>query len=107
MRIVSLYAFTHSENVTQNLTKLAIWGGLELYVANICACLPSLRPLVLLGVSNFRAWKTGASKGSSSGSFGILDYPSRGSEKKKLPSDDGKNVSHLEMFTATSNDASI
>ncbi|KAI1146356.1 hypothetical protein F4825DRAFT_440998 [Nemania diffusa] len=104
MRIVSLYTFTHSHEITRNLPNLAIWGGLELYVANICACLPSLRPLVVLSVSNFRAWTTGASKGSGSSSVGLSDYPINGSGKRRIPSDDGKNFSHFESRTTASHD---
>ncbi|KAI0184191.1 hypothetical protein EV127DRAFT_350984, partial [Xylaria flabelliformis] len=62
IRILSLYKFTHSQNITRYLTDVAFWCGLELYVANTCACLPSLRPLLRLRVSNFRAWVTGAKK---------------------------------------------
>ncbi|GAP88122.1 putative CFEM-containing protein [Rosellinia necatrix] len=104
MRIVSLYKFTHSHDVTRNLPDLAIWGGLELYAANICACLPSLRPLVTLSVSSFKAWTTGASKTAGSASHGLPDYPMHGGGKKKLPSDDGNNLSQFDSRTATSND---
>ncbi|KAK0615717.1 hypothetical protein B0T17DRAFT_352214 [Bombardia bombarda] len=41
MRILSLYYFTHTENITQALVGAVIWNALELYVGNICACLPS------------------------------------------------------------------
>ncbi|KAI0454911.1 hypothetical protein F5B21DRAFT_524307 [Xylaria acuta] len=105
MRIVSLYTFTHSHDITRNLPNLAIWGGLELYAANICACLPSLRPLLTISVSNIRAWTTRASRGTGSTSLGLSDYPIHGSGKRKLPSDDGHiNLSEFELRTAKSND---
>jgi hypothetical protein len=97
MRIVSLYTFTHSTNVTANLPNLAIWGGLELYVAIICACIPSLRPLLTLSVSRIRAWTTGGSKGSGFSTLGPSDHRVPSDGKKKLPGDDSYSLKHLKM----------
>ncbi|KAI3326328.1 hypothetical protein HD806DRAFT_489988 [Xylariaceae sp. AK1471] len=98
MRIVSLHTFTHSTNATRNLPSLAIWGGLELYVALICACLPSLRPLLTLSVSHIKAWTTGG--GSKSRGFSTLGQSDHGNMisggKKKLLSDDSYSLQNVE-----------
>lgn len=55
-RIVSLYNLTHSTNPTRILPELVIWGGLELDVAIMCACLPSLGPLIKPVGSHLKSW---------------------------------------------------
>ncbi|KAI1828711.1 hypothetical protein F4861DRAFT_488910 [Xylaria intraflava] len=104
MRIIALYKFTHSTDITLNLPNLAIWGGLELYAANICACLPSLRPLLQLGVWNVRSWTSRGSKTTGATPLGVSDYPIKSSSRKRLASDDGYDLSQFEARTANSSD---
>ncbi|KAI0101962.1 hypothetical protein F4776DRAFT_676167 [Hypoxylon sp. NC0597] len=92
MRIVSLYTFTHSQNVTKDLPKIVIWGGLELYVATICACLPSLRPLMKLAFSRVRTWATRSTQGTKSSKTGGSDPRIYSDGKQRLPSNDIKHV---------------
>ncbi|MCJ1313398.1 hypothetical protein MMC25_007076 [Agyrium rufum] len=40
--------FLHTNDLTWNAVNFLIWTGMELYCAVICACLPSLRPLLPL-----------------------------------------------------------
>ncbi|KAI2635458.1 hypothetical protein GGS21DRAFT_543257 [Xylaria nigripes] len=101
MRLISLHTFTHSPNFTHNLGRLAIWGGLELYVAIICACLPSLRPLVKLSISGFQTLKT---RVSGSTPLSHSGYPIDGVARKKLPSEEGFGISQFEMRTVNGND---
>ncbi|KAI1211606.1 uncharacterized protein F4807DRAFT_418427 [Annulohypoxylon truncatum] len=85
LRIVALHKFIFSNNRTRDLTTLVIWGGMELYVAIICACLPSLRPLVQMTVTRFQSWATRGSQNSVSSSSGNQKYWIRSSSKKGLP----------------------
>ncbi|KAI1739148.1 hypothetical protein F4680DRAFT_422977 [Xylaria scruposa] len=103
-RIISIYKFTHSNDITHYLANVAFWGGLELYVANICACLPSLRPLLRPRFSDFRAWVTGAPKHSDATSQGVSDSHTQSSSRKRLANDDGFDRSHFEENPATYND---
>ncbi|KAK4232815.1 hypothetical protein C8A03DRAFT_48425 [Achaetomium macrosporum] len=68
MRIVTLYKFTHSTNPTRILPQLVIWEGLELDAAIVCACLPSLGPLLKPVGSRLKLWTTRVTKGSSGSS---------------------------------------
>ncbi|KAM7194830.1 hypothetical protein V8F33_007028 [Rhypophila sp. PSN 637] len=63
-RIVSLYNLTHSTNQTRIIPELVIWGGLELDVAIMCACLPSLGPLLKPLSSHLKSWMSQVSKNS-------------------------------------------
>jgi hypothetical protein len=81
MRLVSLYRFTHSHNVTRNLPDLAVWGGMELYVAIICACIPSLRPLMKLVFSRIQPWTSRGFKLIGTSSSGFSKYFMQGSSK--------------------------
>ncbi|KXX82065.1 hypothetical protein MMYC01_200938 [Madurella mycetomatis] len=72
MRVVALYNFTHSTNLTRRLPELVIWGGLELDVAIIVrACLPSLGPLLKPVGSHVKSWvsKSGGSSSDASRPF--------------------------------------
>jgi hypothetical protein len=72
---------------------------LELYVAIICACLPSLRPLLTLSVSHIKAWTTGGGGSKSRGfsELGPSDHRTMNSSgKKKLLSDDGYSLQNIE-----------
>ncbi|KAI1416670.1 hypothetical protein F5Y13DRAFT_120297 [Hypoxylon sp. FL1857] len=88
MRIVALHTFTHSQNLTRDLPGLVIWGGLELYVAIICACLPSLRPLMKVAFSQFRTWATRGSQATKSSPSGGSDPRIYSDGRKRLPSKD-------------------
>ncbi|KAM7215621.1 hypothetical protein V8F06_009008 [Rhypophila decipiens] len=67
-RIVSLYNLTHSTNQTRIIPELVIWGGLELDVAIMCACLPSLGPLLKPMASHLKSWVSQVSKNTSGNS---------------------------------------
>ncbi|KAI1331766.1 hypothetical protein F5Y16DRAFT_359204 [Xylariaceae sp. FL0255] len=54
MRIISLNTFAHSSNFSRPLFVVGLWSALELYLAVICACLPSLRPLFTLAKARIR-----------------------------------------------------
>ncbi|KAM7216060.1 hypothetical protein V8F06_008533, partial [Rhypophila decipiens] len=45
MRILVLRKFLTEPNISANFPSVTIWGGLDIHVSLICACLPSLRPL--------------------------------------------------------------
>ncbi|KAI1814011.1 hypothetical protein GGS20DRAFT_585934 [Poronia punctata] len=101
MRIVSLYRFTHSSNLTRNLPALAIWGGLELYVAIICASLPSLRPLLTLSLTRIKAWTTGGSRSTGFSALGPSDHRAQAGGQKKLLSDETYSLHYVEGDKAT------
>ncbi|KAK3324352.1 hypothetical protein B0T19DRAFT_228895 [Cercophora scortea] len=63
-RIIALRTFIDSGNFTSKYPPVVIWGGLDVHVAIICACLPSLRLMFSLLVSRVKA------RSSSSGSPG-------------------------------------
>lgn len=86
MRIVALYNFTHSTNPTTKLPDLVIWGGLELDVAIICACLPSLGPLLKPLRSRLKGWTSWVSKtgGTAAGGDAGGSHPYHSSGHKRL-----------------------
>ena len=71
-----------------NFPLCVIWAGLDIHVAIICACLPSLKTTLSVVSSRFKDWTT---KGSSWVS-------SRGNQKSSSSSDNlqGKNEQGLE-----------
>lgn len=107
MRVVSLYKFTHSDNITRDLPELVIWGGLELYVAIVCACLPSLRPLLTLAASRFKSWTTRGSQSTDAPSTGPSKDWIRSRSKRKIPSEDGHDLEYTETGTRDTRTTSI
>ncbi|XXH01646.1 hypothetical protein Hte_008006 [Hypoxylon texense] len=91
MRVVHAYTFTRSQLVTYNIRQPVIWGGLEIDVAIICACLPSLRPLPSLALSWFQHHAKHGARGSHSTSSTPLG-PTIRSGKKRLPSNDNRAI---------------
>ncbi|KAI0426763.1 hypothetical protein F5Y09DRAFT_317953 [Xylaria sp. FL1042] len=102
MRIVALYSITHSSNITGNLPRLAIWGGLELDFAIICACLPSLRPLFAASISNVQSWRTGKSGSTTSPTLIQLDKYNRSDQK--IVSNDVSTLRSIGMDDTTHHD---
>lgn len=90
MRIVNAYIFTHSQLETHNLRQLIIWSGLEIDVAIICACLPSLRPLPILALSWFQLHTKFGSHGSQTTPSAPIGHTIHSGGKKRLPSNDDR-----------------
>jgi len=60
----------HSPDVTWEFVHPQIWTCLEINVATICCCLPSLRPIILLFIGVRETSQSKASKGNSTGASG-------------------------------------
>ncbi|KAI0379360.1 hypothetical protein F5Y04DRAFT_282785 [Hypomontagnella monticulosa] len=82
-----LKLFTDPASATRTLADLVVWGNLEIYVAIICACLPSLRPLLKLALS-LRLVATHRVKARSSWPLDSTGQQMSSESRRRLPSDD-------------------
>jgi hypothetical protein len=103
IRLSTLHRAINTKDPFWDNAPAAYWSVVELNCGIICACLPTLRPLIQKAVPNFWSTRNGTARSGTSNSHGLSTFKSSFSRKKERdPEEDGIYVQkEVELHSTT------